>query len=195
MRARFSLDEPGVAQHRLQGGFARTASVPIRGASMKRRIALLVGGAACVGMPFFGTLSATAATNGPVTVTTEHYDDVTGAPCLGEPIHLREDITYRVRTVTSTSGNLLTAGHSIGHATAVGLDSGRTFTGLDSRQSTTNFLQGGVGHFIAAGAWTYMLIGQGAGPNLVITNQAHVTVTPSGEVSVEFLKIDVRCVG
>jgi hypothetical protein len=126
---------------------------------------------------------------------TEYYDYVAGAdPCLGESIHVQGEITYVLRETVTGSGNVLTAGHTIADMTAVGVTTGTEYTLVDSRQITTNFTATGEG-ISGAGAWTYALVGRGPGPNLIITNQYKVTITPDGRVAVSFYNVDVRCVG
>jgi len=131
-----------------------------------------------------------------ITRVTDHFDYVTGAdPCLGESIHIQGEITYVLRSTMTADGNMLTAGHTIADMTAVGLTTGTEYTLVDSRQITTNILTANGEGFSGTGAWTFALVSRGPGPNLIATAQDKVTLTPDGRVVVEFLNIDVRCVG
>lgn len=126
---------------------------------------------------------------------TEYFDVVTGDTCLGESIHLQGEVTFFLRSTVTSGGNLLTGGHTIADMTVVGLTTGTEYTLVDSRQITTNILAANGEGASGTGAWTYALVGRGAGSNLIVTNQYKVTVTPDGSVAVDFLNIDVRCVG
>jgi hypothetical protein len=127
---------------------------------------------------------------------TEYFDEVTGADtCLGESLHLQGEVTFFLRSTVTADGNLLTGGHTIADMTVVGLTTGTEYTLVDSRQITTNILAANGEGASGTGAWTYSLVSRGPGPNLIVTNQYKVTVTPDGSVSVDFLNIDVRCVG
>lgn len=144
-------------------------------------------------------LNAPAAAADPATTeitrVTESFDTVTSDPCIGESVHMQGEITYVLRSVTTSGGNLLTAGHTIAEVTAVGLTTGTQYTVVDSRQITTNILYATGEGFTGAGAWTFTLVGRDSGPNLIITNQYKATLTPDGRLAVSFLNIDVRCVG
>jgi hypothetical protein len=126
---------------------------------------------------------------------TEYFDVVTGDPCLGESIHLQGEVTFFLRSTVTSGGNLLTGGHTIADMTVVGLTTGTEYTLVDSRQITTNILAANGEGASGTGAWTYSLVSRGSGPNLIVTNQYKLTVTPDGSVAVNFLNIDVRCVG
>jgi hypothetical protein len=130
-----------------------------------------------------------------ITRVTETFDYVTSDPCIGESVHIQGEITYVLRSVVTPEGNVLTAGHTIADMTAVGLTTGTQYTLVDSRQITTNILSATGEGFTGTGAWSFMLVGRGSGPNLIVTNQDKVTLTPDGQVAVSFLNIDVRCVG
>jgi hypothetical protein len=145
-------------------------------------------------------LLAPAAAGAPATTeiirVTEYFDTVAGAdPCLGESIHLQGEVTFFLRSTVTAGGNLLTGGHTTADMTAVGLTTGTEYTLVDSRQITTNILAANGEGASGTGAWTYSLVSRGPGPNLIVTNQEKITVTPDGSVSVQFLNIDVRCVG
>lgn len=158
------------------------------------RSALVAAIVAAVPVLYAPTAAAEPATV-EITRVTESFDVVTSDPCIGESIRMQGEITYVLRSVTTSEGNFLTAGHTIATVTAVGLTTGAQYTVVDSRQITTNILYAtGEGH-TGTGAWTYMLVSSGPGPNLVLTNQYKVTLTPDGSVAVDFLNIDVRCVG
>jgi hypothetical protein len=127
---------------------------------------------------------------------TEFFDEVTGVdPCLGESLHLQGEVTFSLRSTVTSGGNLLTGGHTIADMTVVGLTTGTEYTLVDSRQITTNIFAATGQGASGTGAWTYSLVSRGSGPNLIVTNQYKVTVTPDGSVAVDFLNIDVRCVG
>jgi len=126
---------------------------------------------------------------------TESFDYVTSDPCIGESVHITGEITYVLRSVETPDGTLLTAGHTTADMTAVGLTTGTVYTLVDSRQITTNILTATGEGFTGVGAWSYMLVSRGSGPNLIVTNQEKATLTPDGSVAVSFLNIDVRCVG
>jgi hypothetical protein len=159
------------------------------------RSALVAAVIAAIPMLLASAAAAAPATT-EITRVTEHFDVVAGAdPCLGEAIHIQGDVTFVLRSTVTSSGNLLTAGHTTADMTAVGVTTGTEYTLVDSRQITTNILTATGEGFEGTGAWTYMLVSHGSGPNLIVTNQEKVTLTPDGRVVVQFLNIDVRCVG
>jgi hypothetical protein len=158
------------------------------------RSALVVAVVAAVPILNAPAVAAEPATT-EITRITEYFDVVTSDPCIGESVHMQGEITYVLRSVETANGNFLTAGHTIANMTAVGLTTGTQYTVVDSRQITTNILSATGEGFTGTGAWSFMLVGRGPGPNLVITNQDKVTLTPDGRLAVSFLNIDVRCVG
>jgi hypothetical protein len=159
-----------------------------------RRCVLLAAALACFSVAQVSSAAAAPAATGLVR-TTDHFDEVTGADCIGESIHLEGDVTSVLRTVETSSGNLLTGGHTTADMTVVGVTTGTSYTLVDSRQITTNILGATGQGYSGVGAWTWMLVSRGAGQNLIMTTHYKVTVTATGEVAVDLQEQEVHCVG
>ncbi len=125
-------------------------------------------------------------------VFTETFDDVVSVECIGEPLEVTGTVTSALRSTVTPTGSLLTGGHTNADMTATGLISGDTYRVVDIREITTNI---GSEALQGIGAWAFLIVGPGAGNNLLLTNQYHVTVTPNGDVTVDFLNITTKCVG
>jgi hypothetical protein len=126
-------------------------------------------------------------------VITEAFDfTLPSSECIGEPLHVQGELTSALRVTTPPTGVLLTSGHTHADMTATGLITGDTYRIVDIREITTNL------HGVAqqgTGAFAFLIVGPGPHNNLLVTNQEHITVTPNGDVTANFLNITVKCVG
>jgi hypothetical protein len=65
---------------------------------------------------------------------------------------------------------------------------------IDQRATITNLNSAGD-VTVGVGSARFLVIGRGANNNALVTNLFHVTITPSGDVTVDFFRITVKCVG
>jgi hypothetical protein len=125
----------------------------------------------------------------------EHFDYVMGpvSPCLTEQIHVVGDLTYVLRSTTTSTGNVLTGGHTHSSMVGTGVDTGTTYVIVDNREIETSWVASGDG-FVGTGAWTFSIIGTGgSGGSLVSHAQEHDVLTPDGNLVVSFSNYSETC--
>jgi hypothetical protein len=117
-----------------------------------------------------------------------------GGPCIGENLLLKGNLTIRTRTTVTPTGQQLTAGHVTAHMTATGLETGDRYQVINVGATITNLWRAGVVREGVSSA-RFLVIGSGGHNKALVTNLFHATITPSGNVTAEFFRITVKCVG
>jgi len=119
------------------------------------------------------------------------FDQVVTNPCNGEDVH----IVGRGHLVIREQGNHSTVHVNFQRLHGVGLTTGDRYvvSGGLPRNQTLHFPtdEGFVGTFVA----DFRIISQGSEGNWHSREVAHITVTPSGEVTSDFSFVSVRCRG
>jgi hypothetical protein len=128
-------------------------------------------------------------------VFTLQVDDVFPVQeCTGEPVRVQGEVTSILRSTVDATGALRSGGHTEGHLIGTGLVTGDTYRVITIREITTNLAFEGEGAIVVGtGAWAFLVVGPGPDNNFLVFNQEHFTVTPSGDVVVNFRNITSVC--
>ena len=113
-------------------------------------------------------------------------------PCAGELIELRGDYhTLFHVTFDATGGTHVVSQHNSQGISGMGLESGTLFQASDSDRRTTNIF--GAPGFDTTYVDTFLLIGRGDGPKLLVQVTLHVTFAPDQGFTAQVSNVRSEC--